>query len=475
MTLALAAAVLSLAAAQTAPGGGTPTGGSGAAQSPTGGQGTPPSAGAPQSAGSVSDLTPPPSMSLRIPGTRKSPTETSAGIDLGLLAEVLTQSLQITGGASQVETGMQVVPTVAVGLTIPSFGFALGYSPQLYLVTFSEGPLDTLHRGWALAEWRASPVWHLYFAERLSYGNEDLTTPVTAPVQGAVGQQPQTLNPVSVASLLYLNNEVSLGIAARLSPRLRLTAAVSYLASGGLSTAGQEVMPYQYGPLVEFTLDWAVTRKSRLSTTLTGQASIFPVVYPASSTSTGPVGQPGPQIYVATLMETWRVQLSRFTSAWVIAGGSAANTSALTYLTYRAFSPVAGLGIESGTRSRQELRAFVQLLLAPYVDPYLAIEYQRLSLNASLSWHPSARWMLGLAGTAAWVPYSVQSTSTTPLTADKYGTVGPVLSFIPSKALSFTAGAYWQFQLANQAEGIQPSFNQWGAYLSGSFTDFEHF
>ena len=470
MALSLAAAFLALSAAQAAPMGGTAGGGAPAEGQKTGG--TAP-AGAPQNAPAGDELAPPPSMALRIPGTRKTQAETTAGIDLGVLAEVLTQTLQVTGGGSQVETGMQVAPTVAVGLTIPSFGFAVGYSPQLYLVTFSDGPLDTLHRAWVFAEYRPAPTWHLYFAERLSYGTENLSTPITTPVQGAAGQQPPTLNPVAVTSLLYLNNEVSAGIAARLSRRLRFTAAVSYLTSGGLSTAAQEVMPYQYGPLVELTLDWAASATSHLITSLTGQGSIFPVLYTATSTSSTPVAQTGPEIFLATLTETWRARLSRFTSAWIILGASLANTSSLTYTAYGDLAPVAGLGIESGTRSRQALTAFVQFLLAPYVDPYLAVEYQRLTLNASLSWHPSTQWTLGLAGTAAWVPYNVQTTVTA--TADKYGTVGPLLSFAPTKALTFTAGAYWQYQFANEAQNIAPSFNQWGAYFSVNFTDFEHF
>jgi hypothetical protein len=449
-----AAAFLWLTAAQAAP---TPQG------APEGGDAS--AAGA-QDAESqnVDDLAAPPSMSVAIPGTRTSPTATTAGLDLALVSEVLTQTLQLTGGSAEVETGLIVAPSVAAKVTIPRFAFTLGYNPQLYWVSVTQGPLDTLHRGWVLVDYSVAPDWSLHFAERLTYGTNILTTTATASSTGSIGQQPSTLIPVQVASLSYFYDETSVGLTARLSKRFHFTASVSFLSSGGIGTAAQETMPYEYGPRAQVTLDWTVSPTSTLSSALGSQASFFPVVYASTSTSSTPVSQTGPQIYVTILTETWRVRLSRYTSAWLIAGGAATNAPQLI--------PVGGLGIESGTRSRQPLTAFVQLLYAPYVDPYLATVYPRLTLTANVSWHPSAKWLLGVAATAAYAPNS--GPTTTP-TANEYGTAGPTLSFKASKLFSFTAGAYWEWQLANQSENVAPSFNQWGAYLSVTVSDFEKF
>ena len=461
MALSLAAALLSLAAAQAAP---APGGGAAA----NGADATTGQAPAARDAG----FTAPASMNVRIPGTRNSPADTTtAGLDLALASQLLTQTISATGAATQVETGIQVAPTVAVGVTIPRFGFALGYNPQLYLVSITQGPFEVLHRGWILMEYRASPNWRLYFAQRLTYGTNNLSTPVTGNGGGNAGQQPPTLNPAALTSLEYLNNETSVGVAGRLARRLRLSLVAAYLNSGGIGTAAQAVMPHQSGPRAEATLDWNVTSVSTLGTSIAAQANFFPLIYASTSTSTAPVAGPGRQIYVSSVTETWRVQLSRQTAAWLIGGASVANTDAVTGFAYKRLAPIAGAGLESGTRSRQSVRAFLQLLLAPYVDPYLAIEYQRLTANASITWHLSTEWILGVSATAAYVPYNNQAAAAT-LAADKYGTAGPTLSYTPSKALAFTAGGYWQWQLANQA--LSANFNQWGVYFSVTVSDFEH-
>ncbi len=471
MTLSLAAAtLLSLAAAQAAPA--PPGGGTGASPATPGA----PDAGTGQAAAARdTGFTAPSSMNVRIPGTRNSPADTTtAGLDLALASQVLTQSISQTGNTTQVETGLQVSPTVALGVTVPRFGFALGYNPQLYLVSVTQGPFEVLHRGWILMEYRASANWRLYFAERLTYGENNLSTPVTGTGGGTPGQQPPTLNPAALTSLLYVNNETAVGLAGRLSRRLRLSFVAAYLNSGGIGVAAQEVMPHQSGPRAEVALDWNASSVSTLATAVTAQASFFPVIYASTTSSSGGtvvVAGPGRNIYVSSITETWRVKLSKQTAAWLIGGGSVANTDAVTGWAYKRIAPVAGAGIESGTLSRQAVQAFLQVLLAPYVDPYLAIEYQRLSGNASITWHPSSQWVLGVAATAAYVPYNNQTTVAS-LVSNKYGTAGPTLTFTPMKALTFTAGAYWQWQLANQAVGA--NFNQWGGYFSVTVSDFEH-
>jgi len=455
-----AAAVLSLAAAQA---GGAP--GSPGAGSPAAGPGN-----AAQAAGAQEAVNPPPSMNMRIPGTRTSPSEMSAGLDLALSTQLLTQTINQTGGASQVvQTGLQISPLLAGGLLVRRFGVALGYNPQLYLVSVTEGPLDVLHRGWLLMEYNAAATWRLYLAERFTYGTNNLATPVLGN-GGSIGQQPPTLNPVRLASVEYINNETSVGVSSRISKRLRFTFVAAFLNSGGVDAASQQVMPYQWGPRAEATLDWNVSSSSTLGTALAAQANIFPVLYAATSTSATPVSGPGRQIYIGTVAETWRIRLSRYTSTWLIGGVSLSNTDSVTDLSYKRVAPVLGAGLDSGTNTRQPVRAFLQVLLAPYVDPYLAVEYQRLSANASLTWQPSTPWLVGLAATAAYVPYRNQAQVAS--SASKYGTGGPTISYVPVKALAFSAGAYWQWQLGSPVAAA--SFNQWGGYFTVTVSDFEH-
>ena len=463
MALSCAAlAVLSLAAAQAGGAQGNPQGGPlGNGKVPAQTEGGPPQ---------EDMVTPPPSMNVRIPGTRASPADTTtAGLDLALSTQLLSQTLAATGSATQIQLGLQVSPTVAVGLLFPRFGLAVGYNPQLYLVTVSQGPLDVLHRGWLMMEYHAAATWRLYFAERLTYGTNNLSTPVLNN-GGSAGQQPPTLNPVKLATVDYVYNETSLGVSSRLSRPLRFTFVAAYLNSGGLGTASQVVMPYQWGPRVEATLDWKASSTSTLASAFAAQANIFPVLY-TTDASGNPVAGPGRQIYLTQVAETWRTALTRHTSAWLIGGLSVANTDSTTALSYKRLAPILGAGLESGTNSRQPLVIFLQLLLTPYVDPYLAVEYQRLTANANLTWKPAAPWSLGVAATAAYVPYRYQAT-VSELAVSKYGTAGPTIAFFPFRALTLSAGAYWQWQLASQTAAA--SFNQWGAYFTVTVADFEH-
>ncbi|HVP69298.1 MAG TPA: hypothetical protein VMT17_18760 [Anaeromyxobacteraceae bacterium] len=436
MTLA-AAALLWMTAAQTGPAAGGTGSSTGADQAPAAPEAT---------------LSAPPGMSNAIPGTMKTRSgTTTAGIDLALSAQVLTQSINLTGGTTpQLQTGLLAAPLVGLGLTAPRFGFSVAYNPQFYLVDISQGPLDIMHRGWILAEWKATSAWRIYLAERLSYGNTNLATPTTSISSGGTGQQPPQLAPTRLASLLYENNDSSVGTAVRLSKALKFSVLAGYVNSGGIGTAAEQVMPHQQGPRAEATLDYQPSAASTLGTALAAQANYFSV---------------GRDVYVATLAETWRVRLSRETSAWIIGGLGATNTDATTGLAYKKLDPIAALGMESGTKTRLPVTAFLQLMLAPYVDPYLAVAYQRLTLDANITWRLASKWAFGIAANAALVPYLGQ-------VAQKYGSANANLAWSFAKDMSVSFGGYWMWQLGTATAAA--NFNQWGAYVSVSVADFEH-
>jgi len=434
-----AAALLWMAAAQAgaALGGASPSSGQGSAdQVPETPQTT---------------LSAPPGMANGAPRTLKTRSSTTtAGIDLALSAQVLTQTLNVSGGAQQLQTGLLAAPLVGFGLTAPRFGFSVAYNPQLYLVDISQGPLDVMHRGWVLAEWKVSSAWRLYLAERISYGNTNLAIPATSISGGSAGQQPPQLNPSRVGSLLYENNDSSLGASARLSRSLRFSVLAGYVNSGGVGSAAELVMPHQQGPRAEATLDYQLSSASTLGTALAAQANYFSV---------------GRDIYVSTLAETWRVRLSRQTSAWLIGGVGVTNTDVATELVYKKLDPIGGVGMESGTKTRLPVTAFFQLLLSPYVDPYLAVAYQRLTADASITWRLASKWALGIAANAALVPYRGQ-------VAQKYGSANANLAWTFAKDMSVAVGGYWMWQLGTATTAA--NFNQWGAYVSFNVADFEH-
>jgi hypothetical protein len=124
---------------------------------------------------------------------------------------------------------------------------------------------------------------------------------------------------------------------------------------------------------------------------------------------------------------------------------------------------VAGLNLDYHPQSRQALRLTLDFGLAPYVDTYLRIPYERFTLGVGFDWRPSDAWRVGATLSAALAPYSVRA-------PESYATAGASASYAPVPFLIFTLGGFSQAQFQGSSASTG-AFRQWSAYFSVALRD----
>ena len=125
--------------------------------------------------------------------------------------------------------------------------------------------------------------------------------------------------------------------------------------------------------------------------------------------------------------------------------------------------PVAGFRLDYHPESRQPVRVLVDVALAPYVDTYIAVPYQRFTLAGTFDWRPSDAWRLGASLSAALVPKTV-------LAPEFYGNAGVSASFAPISFLILSVGGFSQAQFQG-TNSTSDGFLQWTAYFSVAFRE----
>ena len=457
MPLSLAAAVLALAAAQSAASPpSTPSVGSTPPVSRVDAQGV--SHTVPPDQETEQEGTPPESRAAIPVLPSGSPgRENRPNMELGANLQFRTRTFRTEGGSTSAYLDLELTPGAAVNADVGAWTFALGYAPRLTLPELSQGqPLQVLNSATAQVIWRTTPAWTLVAQASGSYGDQNqlspTTSPGTPPAPGNPGTPPTPVT--SFAVYRYIGLSAWLRAAGQLSASTTLRLSAGYTDVGGLGDAGQAAQPRTWGPLGAASLEVDLSARDRLTTTLSGQLARF---------------VPGSSVQMGTLTEAYRWRAVRGMELVFTGGAALTSTTPITKLAVGHVLPVlnASLVFSSWERARQPLRVNVELGLGPYIDPVVQVAYQRVVTALGVEWRPSEAWVLSGTFSGALVPYSDQPTQT-------YGSAGVAGGFIPWRWFQLNASV----SASRQLQGAIPyadNFSQFTFLFSATLRDVFYF
>jgi hypothetical protein len=108
-------------------------------------------------------------------------------------------------------------------------------------------------------------------------------------------------------------------------------------------------------------------------------------------------------------------------------------------------------------RPTSRLQFSVGVELAPFVDPYSAIAYDRLVATAAASWAIRANWRVALAFSGATDIYRDQP-------ARRYGGANAVVAWEPARYLAIEAGLFAQAQAGPSL--LVYTYREWGGQIA---------
>jgi hypothetical protein len=369
-------------------------------------------------------------------------------LDLAVMSLVRTQTISGADGGTIWGTDVEVTPGIGLETRLPTVNLAVAYGARFAIPVDATGAdVAILQRGYLRADWNIDPLWVLSIDASGTYGDYSQLVPVATP--GGTGAPPPALNPVrTFTTYPYLSLAGGLRLETQLAPRSRFRISAGYVDVGGIGEEGAAAQPRTWGPLASAAFDWNASAFAILTTAAAYQDSIL-------------VGNFAVQI--GTLTETWRQQWTPELETTVSAGAALSSTDSATFLTFRHLLPVASAGIGYHTDVRHALKLGLDVALAPYVDVYLRIAYQRVTGRLGLDWRPDPTLLLGLYAAVGFVPYSVE-------VPDVFGTVGASIGWAPGRIFTFNLGGFSQSQIQG-AQMTAGGFRQWTAYFSVTLRD----
>jgi len=369
-------------------------------------------------------------------------------LDVALLSEVRARSLAVSDGSTTWGSELDVTPGIALEVGGSGVSLSLGYAPRLTVPFDASGSsLAVLNRATARVAWQASPHWSLSGAGIFVVGDYSQLVPASTP--GGSGPPPPVFNPVrSFETYPYVGIDTLATVDGILSQRTRLRLSAGYFDVGGTGAVGEANQPRTWGPQADGILAWAASRTATLTTAVRGQNWIF-----ADSAS----------IMLGTLTEAWTQAWSADLDTTLTAGLGVSNREVETQAALGKVVPVVRLGLGYRLESTQRVTLSVEAALAPYVDTYAAIPYQRFTVNATLDWRPSDAWRVGASLAFALAPYTLK-------VPESYGTAGLSASYAPLKFLILTLGGFSQSQFQGETAG-GGAFRQWTGYFSLTLHD----
>jgi hypothetical protein len=379
--------------------------------------------------------------------------ENRPNMELGANLQLRTRTFRDALGSTSAYVDLELTPGVAVNADVGAWTFALGYAPRLTLPELSQGqPLLVLNNATAQVIWRTTPAWTLVAQASGSYGDTNQLTPTTSP-----GTPPSPGNPgtpptpvTSFAVYRYIGLSTWLRAAGQLSGTTTLRLAAGYTDVGGLGDAGQAAQPRTWGPLGAASLEVDLSSRDRLTTTLSGQLARF---------------VDGASVQMGTLTEAYRWRAVRGMELVFTGGAAMSSTTPSTKLTFGHVLPVvnASLVFSNWERARQPLRVSLELGIGPYIDPVVELAYQRVVATFGVEWRPSETWVVSGTFSGALVPYSDQPTQT-------YGSAGLAGGFIPWRWFQLNASVFTSRQFAGAALQVD-NFTQFTFLFSATLRD----
>ena len=376
------------------------------------------------------------------------PIRPGVALDLGVMSELWTQTMTGTGGDTIWGSSLNVTPGVGLEAASPTIKLAGGYAARFTVPTgFRWSELAILHSATLRTDWRLGARWTAGLAATGTYGDYSQLQPAATP--GGPGAPPPALNPVrSFATFPYLALNGVLRIATQLSTRSRLRASIGYIDVGGIGTTGQAAQPRTWGPSAEAAYEWDASRHASLTTAASFQDSRLVDDF---------------SVQVGTLTQTWTQTWSTDFRTTVAGGAALTSTESTTFLTVGHLLPVAAIGGSYQPDARRSVSLGLDFALAPYVDVYSRVAYQRASARAGFDWRPASALLVSVYVAAALVPYR----ATAP---ESYGTTGASLGWGLGKLFTLSFGGFSQTQIQGGTAG-GGAFRQWTTYVSLSLRD----
>lgn len=390
----------------------------------------------------TNDITGPPGVPF-IPSVGTLAPRQGTFLDVALLSLVRARTLNGSSDPSAWGSDVEVTPGIALELGTPSLTLSVGYAPRL-TVPFNVGSFElaVLNRATFRAEWRASERWTVTGLGLFVVGDFSQLVPASTP--GGAGPPPPVLSPVrSFQTYPYVGIDTLLRVEGLLTPRSRLRIAGGYFDVGGTGAEGEANQPRTWGPQAEASFAWQAARTATLTTTATARNWMM----------TGNFS-----IFMATLTEGWKQSWSSDVDTTLSLGAGMSNQEIQSQTALGQVAPVAALQLDYHPVSLPTLGLTVDTTLAPYVDTYARIAYQRITLGVAFGWSPSDAWQVQANLLAALVPYTVR-------VPESYGTAGLSASYAPVKFLILSVGGFSQTQFQGPTDG-GGAFRQWTTYFS---------
>ena len=369
-------------------------------------------------------------------------------LDVALLSEMRARTLNVTDTSTSWGADLEVTPGIALEAWTPSLKLSVGYAPRLTIpINVGAFELAVLNRATLRAEWRASELWRVTAEGIFVFGDYSQLVPASTP--GGAGPPPPILNPVrSFQTYPYVGIDALLRLDGVLSPRSRFGLSGGYFDVGGVGEVGQANQPRTWGPQAEAAFDWDATPQATFTTTAAGRDWMMVGDY---------------SILLATLKESWRQSWSTELSTTLAAGAGLSNRDVESATAAGHLVPVASVRLDYRQETRQPLTISAEAALSPFVDTYLQVAYQRVTVGGSIAWSPSDAWRLSASLSAAFVPYSVKA-------PESYGSGGLSASYAPVRFLILSAGGFTQAQFQG-SDTTAGAFRQWTAYFSLTLRD----
>jgi hypothetical protein len=315
----------------------------------------------------------------------------------------------IPAGTGSTGVDLYTAPKLDATLTYPRWQFLLTAMPSATLQDLEQGIDSQTAQLYAMGH--LSAAWHDRFvvvtaSEDGSYGTFNATNlqSVNAPLTaGSTAMPTGGQNLLTVAkneTITTASSRSALMVSDRPSRRATYMLDASYSLSGGVTDSARAILPFQYGPRVDGTLSYVVSRRDLMVTTAyafstdftTGPCAGFTVVMGAT------VPTCAPQIRLAYLTEGVRHAIDGATVLSVSAGAAAAAFRIDTDVDYEPFvAPVATASLSHRLRRLGQNSWEIDVSLTPTVDPttgslsdfvsgqftYMSALSSRLTLQAS--------------------------------------------------------------------------------------------
>lgn len=283
----------------------------------------------------------------------------------------------------------EMTPRLGATVTNGEWSAALSYTPVFRIrEPYSSTTWRNEHTqaGQFNAQWRRPGLMRPYLSQSVLYGLTDLSTLFATPARSTLpGVTNTPVNRVSTQPVPTLglvrqfDLDSTLGIDWPLAPTVLLTTELGYFWGGGSDRASRQNMPVQSSPRLIARLGWTASRIDTLTTSLAARYAKFSSQQAVTSIELS-------EIWQRSLSDSVRLDVSAGLAA---AGGQNRPGRPID----GGLLPLAAVNLSGGFGVRSHhFEAYGGVLAAPFIDRFAGSVYERVEMNAGISW----AWVVGV-------------------------------------------------------------------------------